>query len=1092
MQHLPCFESGLCNLQASSTDGLPLGPGFPGFGYQLRESGPGRPQATSILGVSRRGKTLKNLRKNSLLQTTVLAGLTIALGTASAPAMAQVQTTEEQAQTEAGDRIVVTGSRLRRDEFSSISPLQVIDAGEARLVGLVDAGAIIADAPTVSGAQLDGSVQAGSPTAAVEGVPATGLGGNAVALRGLGAERTLLLVNGRRLAPSGVRGAPVAPDLNLIPGSLIDRVEILTDGASSIYGADAVAGVANVILRTDVDGLEFTTFATFPERDGGEIFQFGMVGGASNDRGNFTVALEYYNRNAVIVGDRPNFNDCRRDIRLGTDGNVYSTCADSRPANSAFVNSAGGFVFLVPGFTPAPGSVSENLPANWAANADLLAAGTNFRTTDTYTLQNSERETNLLEELERVNIFATGYQDINIFSRDTFYFEASYASRNSTGRLPREQVFPTVPGFIPMEDANGNIMVDGTGAPLMFANPQNPFGENALPVITLADFPQRRTAEVSNMRFVFGLEGDLALAGMHQNNWVYDAYVSYDRSFGTAWQNVIIDPHLRESINTLRFNNAGELICGTRQPQPSFGFPNNPPCVPINFFSPTLFTAGGGDGTFATQAEADYLFGRSITTTTLEQAMVAFTATGDVFEMPAGTVGLVLGAEFRELRISSLTDIVRSQGLGSSEVPDLEGDTIGRTSLWEMFVETELPVFDFFDVNLSGRYTSEENFGSEFTYSIKGDLRPTDWFRIRSTYGTTFRAPNLREQFLAGQAGTIAGGADPCIVPTIARLPGNIYDPTQDPRSAELLANCVAAGADPTALGLLATTGIPTTTGGNPDAEAETSESFTFGVVVTPPISDRFDLNVSVTYFDIEINDTLRESNPATILAQCYGGAPNLGDPACARITRAQGNPATATITNVDASFINIGRLTARGLDYNARFAMPVGLFGYDLDFTASATVTQMLEQAEQIDAASAVQDFAGTISSPEWRGNFTATLGTPNWMALWRARYIGEGQQLNTPAPANPTVANACGIIGVPAGVLCSPVDFTGSYWQHDLSISFDRDNWSLAAGVINIFDEAPPLITQGSGPARMNIVVQSGHDLIGRRAFINLSRRF
>lgn len=1037
---------------------------------------------------------MKHLRKHSLLKTTVLAGLAVALGTVSASALAQVETTQQEVETAPADRIVVTGSRLRRDEFSSISPLQVIDADQARLVGLVDAGAIIADAPTVSGAQLDGSVQAGSPTAAVEGVPATGLGGNAVALRGLGAERTLLLVNGRRLAPSGVRGAPVAPDLNLIPGSLIDRVEILTDGASSIYGADAVAGVANVILRSDVDGLEFTTFATMPEREGGEILQFGMIGGASNDRGNFTVALEYFNRTAVIVGDRPNFNDCRRDIRLGTDGVTYSACADSRPANSAFVGGAGGFVFYTPGTPadPAAPGWANGRPANWTRNADLLTAGTNFRTTDLYTLQDSEREANLLEELERVNIFATGYQDINIFSRDTFYFEASYASRNSTGRFPREQVFPTVPAFIPMEDANGNIMVDPvTLAPLMFANPQNPFGENALPVVTLADFPQRRSAEVSNMRFVFGLEGDLALGGLQSNNWVYDAYVSYDRSFGSAWQNIIIDPHLREAMNTLRFDNSGNLICGTTQPQPSFGFPNNPPCVPINFFSPTLFTASGGDGTFATQAEADYLFGRSITTTTLEQAMASFTATGDVFEMPAGTVGVVLGAEFRELRISSLTDIVRSQGLASSEVPDLEGDTIGRTSLWEMFVETELPLFDFFDLNLSGRYTSEENFGSEFTYSVKGDLRPTDWLRIRSTYGTTFRAPNLREQFLAGQAGTIAGTADPCRVPTPANV-GGVYDPTQDTRSAELRANCVAAGVDPTALGLLATTGIPTTTGGNPDAEAETSDSFTLGAVFTPQFSDRFDLNLSVTYFDIEINNTLRESNPATILAQCYGGAPNLGDPACDRITRAQGNPATAVITNVDASFINIGRLTSRGLDYNARFSMPVGLYGYDLDFTASATVTQLLEQEEQVDAAAAAQDFAGTISSPEWRGNFTATLGTPNWMVLWRARYIGEGQQLNTPAPSAPTVANACGIIGVPAGVLCSPVDFTDSYWQHDLSISFERDNWSLAAGVINVFDETPPLITQGSGPARMNIVVQSGHDLIGRRAFVNLSRRF
>ena len=155
--------------------------------------------------------------QNVLLRSTVLAGFALSSLAVSSPALAQDNQTDD----ENRERIVVTGSRLRRDEFSAVSPIQVINADEQRQLGISDATVLIADSPVVSGVQLDGSVNSGSPTAAVEGVPVNGPGASTVALRGLGPERTLLLVNGRRLGPSGVRGAPVAPDLNLIPTLMI-------------------------------------------------------------------------------------------------------------------------------------------------------------------------------------------------------------------------------------------------------------------------------------------------------------------------------------------------------------------------------------------------------------------------------------------------------------------------------------------------------------------------------------------------------------------------------------------------------------------------------------------------------------------------------------------------------------------------------------------------------------------------------------------------------------------------------------------------------------------------------------------------------
>src|SRR5210317_2253426 len=241
----------------------------------------------------------------SLLST---AGLSLSL-----PAYSQ---DSDDTDRESLEEITVTGSKIRRDEFSSISPVQVIGGQESVKIGTVDVTQMIAESPFVFGTQLDGSTNSGSTTGAVEGVPASGPGSATVSLRGLGPERTLMLINGRRLPPSGVRGAPVAPDLNLIPSAMIDRIEILTDGASSIYGADAVAGVANIILRQEFEGIEVRGFTTAPEQSGGEESLVSFIGGASNDRSNFTVAAEYFNRDHIFARERTDWNSCLLNIEV--------------------------------------------------------------------------------------------------------------------------------------------------------------------------------------------------------------------------------------------------------------------------------------------------------------------------------------------------------------------------------------------------------------------------------------------------------------------------------------------------------------------------------------------------------------------------------------------------------------------------------------------------------------------------------------------------------------------------------------------------------------------------------------------------------
>ena len=1029
-------------------------------------------------------------RRSLALATTAMSALALtpALAQDDEPELIEPGTGVEER--EVTDEIVVTGSRLRRNSFDSISPLQVIDADTSRQSGLATANEFITQSPVVTGAQLDASVNAGSPTAAVEGVSAGGVGAVNVALRGLGAERTLLLVNGRRLAPSGVRGAPVAPDLNLVPGLAVETVEILTDGASSIYGSDAVAGVANVILKQDFDGFEVAGQWSEPFEQGGRVNQIGFIAGQTGDRGNVTFSGEYYNRSTVLVGDR-DYNDCLRDIEIADNGQIFSECLDPRPDNAA-VTLPQFFVYRTPGFT------SDGLPDGYSTRADLESRGINFRTTDIYTLQDEERATQLLGGVERFNLFASGNYTFD--NEIEFYFEAGYAQRRNEEQLTNEQIFPGVPGQIPFEDENGNLVtdsddLDGDGDRnelLLVDNPLNPFAGDALPVVTSLSLPQQRQADVSNMRLVGGLTGEIG--ALADKNWIYDVGATYDRSYGTATQAILREDALRQTLDTLRLDADGNPVCGTPRGALTFGFITPEPCVVVDFFNDSLFTITGGPGDFATQEERDYLRGTAFNTTEIEQRQLYGLFTGDTFDMPAGTVGLALGVEYRELEITSRNDIVRQNGLAASEVPDTENDTIGSTYLFEVFAETELPLHETFDLNLSGRYTEEKNFGEEFTYSVKAKFDPLDALGFRATYGTTFRAPNLREQFLAGQAGTIGGGADPCLVPPGAN-DGGVYDPSGDERPQALLDQCRADGADPTALGLGATTGIPTQTGGSDALEAETSTSFTAGLIVnTDGFTDAFEFDLAVTYFDIDIENTVEEASAAGILARCYSADP---DPtACARITR---NPNSGTVALVDASFLNVGLFETSGIDYVARFGMDLDSLGdmmADADLDISFAATQTIETIRNVDPADpdSLLELDGTVSFPEWSWLASAAVEKGAYTALWRARYIGEGGPTNPSAfgdrTGNVFGGSACDVAGYVGQ--CRDVDFVDDYTVHDASISYNSDAWTLTAGVQNVFDEAPPLVDQGRAPARMNIVVQSGYDLIGRRAFINARRSF
>jgi iron complex outermembrane receptor protein len=1080
--------------------------------------------------------------KRSLSAWPLLLAGTLFLGTVQAQEVADDEVLEE---------VVVTGSRIARDEYSSAAPLQTFDIQSARQVGVTSISELLQRSTIANGQQLNGELNTNAGNSNASEAPAIGGVGSAnISLRGLGPERTLVLVNGRRLGSSGVRGAPAQPDINLLPMNMVERIEIITEGASSVYGADAVAGVVNVILRDQFDGLEVSLNGEIPADDGGEITQFSFITGASNDRANFVVSGEYFDRTRVTAGSR---YDCPRDTEIDASGNVTSLCFNGFFDNSVFELSGLGsgdspFIWYT------PGSSDTGIP-NWsgatAAAPDPALPGGSERADDRdrvfflpeYSDWDERLASDLVMPMERFSVVALGsYQPEGLGGDDEFYFESYYMNRQLTNNATHEQIFPTVPAMIPQEDANGNIVVEpvdlfwaadqndpnqflddgvtpnpnfgmcdatasptpvagsafpcagvlmtAAGEPILVDNPLSPFASTAIPIVTLEDIPQRRNVELEHFRFVGGLRGDLTGSQWFSDHEIaYDLSVSYDRGIGFESRKILNESNLSLSIDTLRLNAAGEPICGVNSAD-LFGFVTPANCVPVRMFAPSIYTGGvTGEGTFSSDAEREFLLGTRTNRTVVEQTLFSGFLTGNLVELPAGPLGFALGLEHRIDSIDSAADFLGVNGGVAAENPLTEGESRGRRNLFDAYAEVNIPVFETFGFEAAGRYTKESNFGSETTYRVRATFRPTDWVSASASFGTSFRAPNLREQFLADQFSGVGGDSDPCAIPDAANV-GGVYDPTMDTRSQTVIDNCIQDGADPTILGLTASTTIPVTVGGNPqDLVAETSESLTATLQFTPQISDNFDLDIAISYFDIEIEDTVRSISATTIMTRCFEDAPGLASPFCSRLERsgAAADPQFNFITTVDASFVNIGLETAQGIDLNTRLGFGLGRW----DVTWSNAVTFQTERDEQIFANDPIEDLVDDFGVPDTRWNSVVSAALNNWEFVWTLRYLSETHtsrvaSIDAECDSFDDATNRTGT--TPTASLCVAEEG----WFNDIAATYAGDTWSVSAGVNNVLDEDPPIVDMSAGSNRLGRLTSSGYDQFGQTFFLNVTMGF
>ena len=612
--------------------------------------------------------------------------------------------------------------------------------------------------------------------------------------------------------------------------------------------------------------------------------------------------------------------------------------------------------------------------------------------------------------------------------------------------------------------------------------------------------------KIEQNRIVGGIRGDLPFVNFGSvKDFSFDVYASHSYSNGESSRSGIredklnfalgVDPNTGASLSAPCTPNADSNISAV--------FAEG--CVPVNLFAPSLLNQAIGD--FATQAERDYVFDSRDFNTYYAQTVVDGIIQGDLFTLPGGDVSLLVGAQYRLDEINSQPDDIARDGLFFGFFAD--GGARGERKTKEVYGEVAIPLglgktfFRQFDLNLAGRLTDDEFYGTNETYSIKAGWRPIDSLFFKGTYGTSFRAPNLRELFLGGQTG-FTNVADPCAVPTEAFDRLNGYNASNDNRSDTVLANCVAQGLDPTSFlgGQFTTYSVEVNTGGTTDLEPETSDSFTVGASFDQPFTDFFDLEIGATYYEIDIQDTVLSPSTAFILNDCYN-QPNLTSAFCSRITRDPNDPANpGVISFLDAGFINRDQETARGIDFSADFEKrDISVFNRNFDFSATARVNRLLERknVDLINDVRLEEEFKGEFGYSKWRGQATANISYDkfrfSWTTLFQSSVSLDEEDKNQPGFDNfLDGGNVVTCSGPSNGdVNCRPVADADAYQVHNASVSYREDDWSLIVGVNNVLDKSPALVDPYELITSIsNVPLGNGYDLEGREYFIRVSKSF
>lgn len=888
------------------------------------------------------------------IKNILVFGATV-IGTAGHINVADAQ---QESESKVIDEVMVTGSRIARKDIDGIGKVNVLTIEDFDAIGAVSVDQMLKYSPFTAGAQAGAE---SNYLSAKEGY-----GTASVNLRGLGPNRTLVLVNGRRFVAGG-SGANSIVDLNAIPVNTIERVETLLDGSSAIYGADAVAGVVNIITKGSFDGFQIDASYGVTQESDGENAEFNLMYGREGDTSGFLVSANYVDRQEARSKDRA-FSECFFEEE---DGEKFCS-GSSHTAGGRGSTAIGTFQFN----QDPNGDGDAFVPYSFSQHAFDF-----------------QEYFNLTAPYDRTSVIANGFVDIS--DRVRLYTENTYSSRNSNTEASPANI--------------GDRFFSAT-------YPHNPTGQDLTLRRRMVDdgFGGRIwEQEVTLFRTVVGLEGDM------NNGWNWDISANYGKSDSDeVFTNAIDTLNLAETLD--------EANCVT---------PTATQCV--DWF-------GVGDAS----PEALAFINATIPTVG-ENTQTSFLAniTGELFETSAGPVGFAAGLEYRRdagKYRRTFTRPSRSGGGGSGAPIDAD------LSSTEVYAEAVVPVADSFDLSMAIRFSDYSDFDSEFTYKLGGDWRISETFRLRSTFSTSVRTPNIRELYTTEEL-NFTTFVDPC-------------DQWESNSNTNLQANCLLDVGPGFVQGELF---IEVDYPGNEDLSPEKADTFTVGLVFEP--AGAAGLALTLDYFNIDIEDSIRNVSPSAALEQCYFSA-NKSHPTCDDVFRDQFSGDAVFMV---VPLVNAASEIMSGIDFGVQYAFEAlnsdlmlkwdtaYLDQFDVKFAGSPSTTEL--------AGTISNGEGGNGSYTEWRSSMSLSLDRDKWGMSYRITYIGDAesqfQRLGATKPGVDAVT------------------------YHNLSGSYRMsDNLVLRGGVNNLFDQDPEYYTD---PIDQNTDPFT-YDLLGRRFFVKATYSF
>jgi outer membrane receptor protein involved in Fe transport len=933
--------------------------------------------------------------------------------------------------------IVVTGTRIKRADLESNSPQTIVGSEEFRYQGATTVEQVLNRLPQFT-ADANENVSNGSD------------GTSKINLRNLGSQRVLVLVDGQRMMPSQ------AVNLSFLPSSLVERVDVMSGGASAVYGSDALSGVVNFIMKKDLDGVRIDAQAGFAQHDNNNGALRALQRSAGYDPAPGSVIDG--GKQDITVSLGKNFADGRGNITVYGGYRSFSPVRQSSRDVSACALQDTTTALFCGGSSQSPYGVFVPLSDKSAYQGQTLVNNRNGDGTlvpyDPSYAYNYAPDSYFQRSDERIT--AGGFAHYEFSQAAELYGSFMYMKDQTFSQVAPSAIWLGTAFDVscnnPYASAAQLQAICGAAAGTNTT-------EESLVAYRTTLAPRRDNLRYNDYRYTAGLRGDLGSGFSYDVNYMYSLV-----KFKETYLNDVNQVRAGYALNTINVNGVPTCVAAINGTDPN--------CIPANVFLPNAMTA----------EQAAYLFGESNTASRNSLQVISANLSGDLGKlgvtMPWASqgVGIALGLERRRETLKFTADEVAQQN------GTMNAD--GIISVTEAYGEIEIPLIEdrpFFQsltFNAGVRYSSYDNkqnstgFSSGYNvWTYKGELswQPIDDLRIRASYNRAIRAPNVAELFATTAVGNVAAqdpcaGANPSASLEICKLTG-VTD-AQYGRIAECpAATCSALS------------------GGNLALKPETADTYTAGVVITPKALRNFSL--SIDYFNIKVKDYIGSIAPSLILGQCA----ETGDPYFCGLFRR--DPRSGALFGQNAGYVisttlNTGYLQTSGFDINADYTFDIGKAGR---INVGVVGTYLLEQVSEPVPGMGTYDCKGLFGytcgqpTPEWRHVARFTWMAPsdtNVSVSWR--HIG-GTTLSS-LTDNP-------LLSAPETVVNSKID---AYNYIDLALTQTIDNGlTLRAGVNNLFDKDPPALSAGLLQTFGNGNTYPGvYDALGRTIFIGATVNF